>query len=266
MKSQTNRKMRLSICLLVFFLFYIGSCTKTGRSIDEIPKDCEELQAFGIIDSFAYPIRPGTIEWESLENQDAKWDAVNVPDAILEDMCTHGLVYTCANCPLFFMLTVYNNIYTGFASLRDHINSFDELIRREDAGIELFNYYQTLFDTTWQSIGQIESQVQILHTEIFFAQQEYLGKLNVSEELDVLLGAYNILLDKETHQLDIDCINGSYYMISNILYYNVEYEPLISFVDREDLSAFLNDIKPISDENRDSLKYYTELFILDNNR
>ena len=258
--------MRLYLCILVFLLFSIGSCNKNGNSIDEIPKDCEELQALGIIDSFAYPIRPGTIEWESLENQDAKWDAVNVPDAILEDMCTHGLVYTCVNCPLFLLLTVYNNIYTGFVSLRDHINSFDELINRDDAGIELFNYYQTLFDTTWQSIGQIESQVQILHTEIFFAQQEYLGKLNVSEELDVLLEAYNILLDKETHQLDIDCINGSYYLTSNILYYNMEYEPLISFIDREELDDFLTDIKPISDENRDSLKYYTEQFILDNSR
>ena len=123
-----------------------------------------------------------------------------------------------------------------------------------------------MFDTTWQSIGQVETQVQILHTEIFFAQQEYLGKLDESKELDVLYEAFDILLDKETHQLDIDCINGSYYLISNILYYNIEYEPLISFVDREDLSAFLNDFRPISDDIRDSLKYYSELFILDDTK
>lgn len=257
--------MRHSLLILLLLVYCIGSCTKNGNNIEEISKDCEELKGLGIIDSFPYPIRPGTIEWENLENQDAKWDAVNVPSTILQEMCTHGLVYTCVYCPLFNLLTVYNDIQTGFVSLRDHINSFAELINRNDAGTELFNLYRTLFDTTWQSIKQVETQVQILHTEIFFAQQEYLGKLNEIERLDVLLEAYNILLGKEINQFDIDCINGSYYLICNILYHNLEYQPLISFIDGESLEEFLNNIRPISDETRDSLKYYTELFLLDYN-
>ena len=44
------------------------------------------------------------------------------------------------------------------------------------------------------------------------------------------------------------------------------FSPLISFIDREDLNAFLNDKSPISDDTRDSLKYYTELFILDDTK
>jgi hypothetical protein len=245
-------------------VYCIGSCTKNGNNIEEISKDCEELKDLGIIDSFPYPIRPGTIEWENLENQDAKWNAVNVPTTILEEMCTHGLVYTCVYCPLFILLTVYNDIHTGFVSLSDHINSFAELINRNDAGTELFNFYKTMFDTTWQSIKQAETQIQIIHTEIFFAQQEYLGKLNDTELSEVVLEAFNRLLNKETNQMDIDCINGSHFLISNILYYNLEYEPLIGYIDGEALDGFLNNFMPINDETRDSLKYYTDLFLLDN--
>jgi len=247
-----------TIHLLLGLMIILYSCSdKAG--IDQ--KNCAELKAQGVIDSFPYPIRPGSPEWANLINQDEKYEVVNVPEDILQNMCTHGLVYTCVYCPLFNLLTVYNNIRSGFTSLSDHINSFAELTKRTDAGKELFDYYQTLFDNDWENIKQTEYQVQITLTEIFFAQQEYLNKLNNQELQEVLVEAYNILMEKKTHDLNKECIQGSLYLISNILYHNLHYEPLIDFIDRNNMIYFLNDLMLFDNQSPDSLKYYTELYI-----
>jgi len=257
--KRPNHYKYINIVLLLIVLVIM--CFSCSHHKEVLPKDCEELKAQGIVDSFPYPIRPGSPEWENLSNQEEKYQAVNIPDNILQNMCTHGLVYTCVYCPLFWNLTAANDIRTGFLSLSDNINSFTELINRYDAGIELFEYYKTLLDTTLHNISLASLQIQIYHTEIFFAQQEFLVKLNTNELQDVLQEAYNKLFEKVNHNLYNECIKGSYYLMSNILYYNLAYEPLIEFIDRNDLFFFLNNFWSINEETSDSLKYYAELYI-----
>ena len=251
--------MRTNFQILVLLII----CYSCSRENIVNPKNCEELKANGVIDSFPYPIRPGSDEWKNLKTQVEKYEVLNVPEDVLQNMCTHGLVYTCVYCPFFFQLTVFNNIRSGFISLTNNINSYAELTDRYDSGQELFDYYKTLFDTTWNCIKQIGYQVQILHSEIFFAQQEYLSKLTNQELKEVLIEIYNKLLEKETHNLDKYCINGSLYLLSNILYYNMHYKPLIDFIDRNNLIYFLNDLMlfNFNTDPTDSLKYYSVKYI-----
>jgi len=256
--TSQNKAIMKTGFLWIVFLIISFSCNHHN---EVIPKDCEELKAQGIIDSFPYPIRPGSPEWANLRNQEEKYQAVNVPDNILQNMCTHGLVYTCVYCPLFLNLTVFNDIRSGFMALVDNINSYAELIDRIDAGNELFEYYKTLFDTTLYNITLFSIQFQVYNTEIFFAQQEFLGKLNTNELQIVLTETYNKLLEKEKHNLQSIGIDGSYYLLSNILYYNLEYGPLIDFIERNNLFLFLDDCRLINGQSADSVKYYSELYI-----
>jgi hypothetical protein len=236
-------------------------CTSCNNHEEFIPKDCEALKIQGIIDSFPYPIRPGSSEWANLSNQDEKYDVVNVPEDILQNMCTHGLVYTCVYCPLFMNLTVFNHIRSGFTALCDNINSFAELIDRSDASFELFEYYKTLFDTTSHNILIISVQIQMYHTEIFFAQQEFIGKFDTNELQNILIYVYNKLLQKEEQNLQSMEIDGSYYLMSNILYHNLEYKPLIDFIERNYLTPFIDDCRLISGQSVDSVKYYSKKYI-----
>ena len=261
-----------TIYLLLILILIFFSCSDKNEIIPEIvpeiipeiiPKNCEELKARGVIDSFPYPCRPGSIEWVNLGSLAERLKAVNVPEDTLQNMCTHGLVYTCVYCPYFFELTIHNHIRNAFTTLSGRINSFAELPKRDDAGKELFDYYKTLLpgklNTTWHF------QTQIYHTEIFFAQQEYLSKLNNTELQEVLIEAYNKLKEKEENIFYESCIYGSYYLMSNIEYHNLHYEPLIDFIDRNDMSPFLNDFRWgwFDNQTLDSLKYYTELYILE---
>jgi hypothetical protein len=118
--------------LLITILIFCFSC---NHHEEVAPKDCQALKNQGIIDSFPYPIRPGSSDWANLSNQDEKYEAVYVPENILQNMCTQGLVYTCVYCPLFINLTVFNTIRSGFVALSENINSFGELINRSDASI-----------------------------------------------------------------------------------------------------------------------------------
>jgi hypothetical protein len=194
------KKTKFFKLLMIFIICF--SCIKNDDNSpandDITPKNCEELKAQGIIDSFPYPIRPGSSAWAELTTQEAKYEAVTIPNSILQDMCTHGLVYTCVYCPFFQgYFIIYNTVRTGFLSLCKNINSFAELVERYDAAEELYAYYNTLFDTTWESIELSENRMQILMTEVFFAQQEFLTMFNEEEIKDVLISSYDILMEKE---------------------------------------------------------------------
>lgn len=247
-----------SILIITFF-----SCS---HNKDIIPKDCEELKAQGIIDSFPYPFKPGSAEWKSLKSHSEMVAAVTVPESELQSMCTQGLVYTCIYCPLFIDLFVCNHIRDCFLGLTENVNSFGELITRSDAGIELFNYYKTSFDTTKSSTKYSEAQFKIYKIETFFTQQEFLTTLNEQELKVVLADVYSKLKYKQKNNVTGMSLNSSNYLLSNILYHNLQYEPLIELINRNDMGWFLNDQMWLVNQPVDSIEYFTKKYLLEHSK
>jgi hypothetical protein len=251
----------LNVCLLSAIFF---SCSHDDEVIPT-PKDCAELKAQGIIDSFPYPIRPGSEAWKNLKTTTEMYEAVSVPTDILKEMCTHGLVYTCVYCPIFIPdLNVCVCPRDCFLYLCDHLNSFGELIQREDAGIELFDYYTLLTDTTLNNIKPVEYYMQIFSVEIFFAQQEFLSQFNNDLLNEVLLKAYDNLLIKEKLIISTTPYIGNLYLTANILYYNIKYQPLIDFIDNYETLDIFYIPDMWNEEVIDTLRYYTEEYIIKN--
>jgi len=247
----------LHVCLLSA-VFY--SCSIDNEVIPP-PKDCAELKAQGIIDSFPYPMRPGSEAWKNRTTSII--EAVSVPEEILEEMCTHGLVYTCVYCPIFLNMLAFNSPRDGFLSLC-RINSFDELTKREDAGIELFDYYTNLTDTTIYNITLLKNYLQIYLVETFFSQQEFFTQFNNELSIEVFLKAYDNLLIKEKLGIDWTMSAANLFLTVNILYYNIKYQPLTDFIDNNDpLYIFYNPIL-WNKELIDSLKFYTEAYVQEN--
>jgi hypothetical protein len=264
---RTIMKISIIIFSQVWLLLAVcSSCSHDNNNIP-IPKNCDELKAQGIIDSFPYPIRPGSEAWKNLKTSAEKYEAVSVPADILEEMCTHGLVYTCVYCPLFISnLTVFNCDRDGFTSLCNHINSFDELTKREDAGIELFDYYTLLTDTALNNITLFSCRFQIYSVEKFFSQQEFLSQFNNDLLNEVLLKAYDNLLIKEKLEIDRTFYAANLYLTANTLYFNIKYPPLIDFIDNyETLDIFCNS-DLWNEEVIDSLRHYTEEYVEQNLR
>jgi len=259
--SRTIMKVSIRIALNVCLLSTIFYSCSHDNEVIPLPKDCAELKTRGIIDSFPYPIRPGSEAWKNLENMAEKYEAVSVPADILEVMCTHGLVYTCVYCPIFMNLLVCNSPRDCFLTLCENINSFDELTKREDAGIELFNYYTLLTDTTLNNITLQKNYIQIFLLELFFSQREFLSQFDNDFSNEVLLKAYDNLLIKEKLGIDRSMYVNNLYLATNILYYYIKYQPLIDFIDNyETLDIFYNpDLW--NTEVINSLRFYTEAYV-----
>ena len=247
--------LRQLFILLVALLF---ACT---HKEPVILKDCEELKSQGIIDSFPYPVRPGSEEWKKFTSHLQMVDAVTVPEKILENMCTHGLAYTCVYCPLFMNLMVCNHIPYCYEMLKEQINSFNELAKREDAGTELMDLYLGLFDTSMAVTNMFDAQFLIHTLETFIAQKDLLGKLNKQQSEELLADAYDRLIYKEHHNLSWTFISSSYYLLANILYYNLRYPPFVDLVDRNDMLIFLNDQMYLDGQPVDSIPYFTQQYL-----
>ena len=247
----------LNICL-ISAIYY--SCSHDNGVLPP-PKDCAELKAQGIIDSFPYPMRPGSEAWKN--RTISIIEAVSVPADILEEMCTHGLVYTCVYCPIFLNMLAFNSPRDGFLSLCK-INSFDELTKREDAGIELFDYYTKLTDTTLNNITLLKYNLQIYLVELFFSQQEFLSQFNNESLNEVLLKAYDNLLIKDKLGIDRSIYVANLYLTANILYFNIKYQPLIDFIDNYETFDIFYSFYGWNEEIIDSLRYYTEEYVKEN--
>jgi len=249
----------LNVCLLSA-IFY--SCSHDNEVLPP-PKDCAELKAQGIIDSFPYPVRPGSEAWRNLTAAERD-EAVSVPADILKEMCTHGLVYTCVYCPRFLGMLGFNSPRDGFLLLCEYINSFGELIQREDAGTELFDYYTKLTDTTLNNITLVKYYLQIYLVELLFSQQEFLSQFNNESLNEVLLKAYDNLLIKEKLGSYRDMYVANLYLTANILYFNIKYQPLIDFIDNYETFDIFYIFYHWNEEIIDSLRYYTEEYVKEN--
>jgi len=260
--SRTIVKVIIRIFLHVFLLSAIFYSCSHDNEVLPPPKDCAELKAQGIIDSFPYPVKPGSEAWRNL-TADERTEAVSVPADILKEMCTHGLVYTCVYCPRFLGMLGFNSPRDGFLSLC-RINSFDELTKREDAGIELFDYYTKLTDTTLNNITLLKYNLQIYLVELFFSQQEFLSQFNNESLNEVLLKAYDNLLIKDKLGIDRSIYVANLYLTANILYFNIKYQPLIDFIDNYETFDIFYIFYLWNEEIIDSLRYYTEEYVKEN--
>ena len=83
----------------ILFLIILLTCISCKK---EIPKCCECLEAQGISDKYIFPIRPGMEEWAQLKSHKEMVDVCQIPESILNDMCTIGLVDTYYDYPLLF--------------------------------------------------------------------------------------------------------------------------------------------------------------------
>lgn len=95
-------------------------------------------------DVYNFPIKPGTEEWSKLKSYDERLNAYNVPENILKEMSTDGLIETCLNYPEFRLVMTRNSIQEGYNHVKSKFNGFRELENRPDAGVKLLDKYKQL--------------------------------------------------------------------------------------------------------------------------
>ena len=81
------------------------------------------------------------LEWTEFKSHTEMINACQIPDELLANMCTHGLIVTYLNYPLIGDISAYNIRELGYNSVKNSFNGLAELHKRPDVLPELKEYY-----------------------------------------------------------------------------------------------------------------------------
>jgi hypothetical protein len=161
------------------------------------------LSACSPTDAYDYPIKPGTDEWKAFGSHDEMLQACQIPESILKDMSTAGLVETVLNYPLLGDYTAYNNMQYGFDMVVSHFNGLRELFNRKDAGTELLARYRTMdpaaIDNDWTDVEKGFYAFSFQDIEALLAQEPILTNLTEAQRQELLTEAIAKYQAKQQH-------------------------------------------------------------------
>lgn len=173
-----------------YFILLLGglvlfSCDR--NETEEIPNT--ECNCFieTATDTYSYPVRPGSDEWNAFTSSDQMAEAVQVPVSILDTMSTIGVYETCAENPLGIELYIVNSPQRFFDFSLDKFNAYKELISRNDVASELIKRYSLMCldceENNYSSFSGKGGDVQyaFVSIELLLAQEATLSKASKSQ-------------------------------------------------------------------------------------
>jgi len=109
-------------------------------------------------------------------------DYFRVPEVILKNMSTEGLIETCITYPFYIARqATARTEYLGFLQAVSDFNGFTELFTRQDAGVKMLTFYQGL---DYDEVVESKDNPYILFVrriEYLITQKEILSKLSIEQ-------------------------------------------------------------------------------------
>jgi|GEM_PF-655933 len=160
-------------CLLI-----LGGCIQQPQESAKTPV---AVEAGGSSNTYDYPVKPGTEEWEEIPNSSELVEASQIPDSELNMMSTAGLVESVLNYPFLPDMLTFNSPQQGFEAVTSRFNGLQELLRRRDAGIELIAKYRGMdplaLEKSWSDKKKGSYTLRFTYLETILAQQQVLAGL-----------------------------------------------------------------------------------------
>jgi hypothetical protein len=233
------------------------------------------LEDAAAYDVYKYPVLPGTDAWKAFNTYDEMIAACQVPDDLLKNMPTKGLVETVLNHPLIKCSRIFNDLQQGFEETISRFNSVSELFNRRDAGSVLLSYYCTFdpptFKEGWTDIQKIDYIYSIQDIELLLSQDAILETLTAVQRQELIAVAEN----KNQIMQENQFIHGNYDdRVISLLIEKVsgrQYSERATMVPIETPNhtiiyawAMVPIVKPYGDElttvEKNALTYYQQLF------
>jgi len=209
----------LTICILILCIQLIA-CKKKS---DSPPTDSEILGNIvkpEIIDEYIYPIQPGTPEWAALQNHEEMIEAVKIPDPVLHNISTWGLVETCFKYPLGGDCLLMDCPSSWINDLSTSFNGLNELFSRTDVSeILLYNY--RYFD-----FNKYPNWIDWQYIELMIGCDAFVSKLNNRQ----LLYLVSLAIEKSQEQKEYlqPLLPNSFYIMANAMIH-AGYKPFIDY-------------------------------------
>jgi len=158
-----------------------------------------------------YPVKPGMVEWASFTTGKQMIDACQIPQDVLDKICTSDLVAICLNYPLFGDYTAANDKRKGISFLIETFNGFKELSIRKDGVLELIKTYKSfpVLDYLPDELSiNYHTPYKLPFLEMLIADDIFINQLDRETAVEL----EQISLDKYASKLD----NSEVYSLYNI--------------------------------------------------
>lgn len=252
---------KIIFCFVLFSLLF--GCSDDPKNDDiiscEIP-NCE--------DAYDYPIKPGTDEWKQLKTHDEMVAACQIPDDILNNMSTEGLIESVLNNPLLGDMYFYNIPQEGFNSFHDNFSSVQVLMQRSDLAEKLLDRYNQMVpscnENNWPAlIGPgSDNNYAFSFMEIMIAQNSVLEQVANNQETKSLL---QLVLNKYEEKISNDYyIKGLAYsmLICGRMMYLSDYAPFVEEYNNNDhVKGFVGGANICAQNILDIIYTYTNNFL-----
>lgn len=206
----------------------------------------QQPSGFNPTDAYDYPIKPGTEEWKAFTTHDEMLKACQIPENILKNMSTAGLVETVLNYPLYGDIRAYDSLQMGFDHVSARFNGLKELLNRKDAGTALIARYHTMdpaaIDEGWTILQKGRHVTSIQDIEILLAQDAILANLAEKQCNDLVKEAITKIQAKQGHiEIYGDYGQESTAWVIALVLRRVNYEPFIQKIEEDiTLQTFLS--------------------------
>ncbi|WKN44308.1 hypothetical protein [Tunicatimonas pelagia] len=189
------------------FLFFCIATIFLSCQEEEVVPDCVLYEPPADLDTYIYPVLPGTPEWVAIQTGAEKYAVTQVPDSVLQIISTEGLLETWLTYPLLENVLAWTTLQQGIDSVGEIFGGLQELQQRPDAGKVMLQRYKQMSPhcvnefTTDIDIGKFTLELALY--EAILAQNIFLQKLSVVEQdelLQLILSSYAI---KEGYSNDL---------------------------------------------------------------
>lgn len=252
MRKNGKNLLKLTLICLLFCVSFLpvsavekNNSNGNNKSLQESIQLIEEQIALAsnndekkIKEPYIYPIIPGTSKWNNFESRDEMMNATQIPKEILENMATEALARTVIEHPLLStIMLAYDDKELAFSDFLDDFNGAKELIKREDAAIQLVKLYA---DTPVLSIEQYQKQKDAAKSPIV--------DLYTKEAVLAVPQVFNLLDKDEVEALAIISNGKMIEKINNEVIYGTSSDTFFSIrsiIDNEEKFEEIKDVSAI---------------------
>lgn len=140
---------------------------------------------------YEYPIHPGIEQWNNLQTEEERFNAIEIPKELLDTMSTSDLMITCMNYPAIIYITAFNSIQQGMNHIVHRFNGLQELLRRKDAPNLLLLTYQSMNSTsTYFPNPEVSKKLWFIrrcYFELIIGQPEIICNMDATARLNLMV-------------------------------------------------------------------------------
>lgn len=143
------------------------------------------------LDTYKYPIRPGSEEWNNFTSGAQMAEATQIPFSVLDSMSTMGVFESCAENPINLDLYILMEPQRFYDYFKSKFNVCQVLINRDDAGKELLKRYSLMcsecLENNYSSFSGKGGDVKysFVSIELLLAQENILSKISKLQSIEL---------------------------------------------------------------------------------